>query len=110
MIEETFKELSLEAHHQKTDHDRDGDWIQETSKQIEEYPAKIHQSFKIKVVHSEKYLGHIVVSGTLSDIIDANIKMNARKVHQVATEIRQEVQDPRIERIGSLKASSLLIQ
>ena len=46
----------------------------------------------------------------VSDIIDANIKMKASKVHMVATEIRDEVRDPRIVRIGSLKASALLIQ
>jgi len=84
-------------------------WIQETKKQIKESPVNI-QSFKIKVAHSEKYLGHKVVSGIVSDITDANIKMNARKVHQAATEIRQDVQDPRIERIGSLKACALFIQ
>ena len=36
--------------------------------------------------------------------------MKAGKVHQVATEIREEVRDPRIERIGALKAAALLIQ
>ena len=110
-IEETFEEMSLEAHPQKTVNVICGEqaWIQETKLKLEESPAKI-QGFKVKVAQNEKYLGLKIVSGKVLDIIDANIKMKAGKVHMVATEIRDEVRDPRIVRIGSLKASALLIQ
>ena len=78
-------------------------------KQMEEDPAQI-QNFKVKTADEEKYLGVRIVEGTVEDIINANIKLKASKVHLVATEIRQEVRDPRMERIGQLKAAALLIQ
>ena len=111
VIEETFEEMSLEAHPQKTVNVVCGEpnWIKETKKKLEENPAKI-QGFEVKIAQNEKYLGLKIVSGGIPDIIDANIKMKAGRVHQVATEIREEVRDPRIERIGALKAAALLIQ
>ena len=57
----------------------------------------------------EKYLGVKIVSGSVKDIIDANIRFKASKAHQASTQIREEVRDPRIERVGALQASSTLI-
>ena len=76
---------------------------------MEKFPTHI-QDFKVKVTDSEKYLGLKVVSGSVADIIDANIRLKASKVHQVTTDIRREVRDPRMEYVGSLKASALLLQ
>ena len=111
IIEEALKELSLEAHPLKTVHVLCGneDWIKENTKYLEENPVKI-QNFNVKIAKSEKYLGLNVVSGTVSDIINANVKLKASKSHIAATEIRQEVRDPRMEAIGALKASVVLIQ
>ena len=111
IIEETLDELSLEAHPTKTVHVICGapEWIEKTKDYLSKNPATI-QNFKVKISDSEKYLGLKIVSGTMSDIVNANIKVKASKIHQVATEIRQEVRDPRIVRIGSLRASAVLIQ
>ena len=111
IIEETFEEMSLEAHPLKTVNVICGeeDWIRETRKELEKSPAEI-QGFKVKIAQEEKYLGLKIVSGKVKDIVDANIKIKAGRVHMVATEIRDEVRDPRIVRIGALKASALLIQ
>ena len=111
IIQEAFEELSLEAHSSKTVHILCGNpkWIQEMTEDLRKNPAKI-QGFEVKIAKDEKYLGLKIVTGDIKDIIDANIKVKASKVHQVATEIRQEVRDPRMEMIGSLKASALLLQ
>ena len=111
IIQEAFEELSLEAHPSKTVHILCGapNWIQKMSEDLKNNPAKI-QGFEVKIAKDEKYLGLKIVTGDINDIIDANIKVKASKVHQVATEIRQEVRDPRMEMIGSLKASALLLQ
>ena len=103
--------MSLEAHPQKTVNVVCGEssWIKQTQEELQMNPAKI-QGFDVKVAQSEKYLGMKIVSGDIPAIINANIKLKAGKVHQVASEIREEVRDPRIERIGALKASALLIQ
>ena len=76
---------------------------------MEAEPSYI-QGFKVKIASDDKYLGLKIVSGSVSDIINANIKMKAGKVYQAATEVRQEIRDPRIETVGSLKAGALLIQ
>ena len=111
IVEETFEELSLEAHPAKTVHVICGDqrWRQEMITKMEAEPSYI-QGFKVKIASDDKYLGLKIVSGSVSDIINANIKMKAGKVYQAATEVRQEIRDPRIETVGSLKAGALLIQ
>ena len=111
LIQETFEEMSLQAHHSKTVQVICGqdEWIKDMKAKMEKFPTHI-QDFKVKVTDSEKYLGLKVVSGSVSDIIDANIRLKASKVHQVTTDIRREVRDPRMEYVGSLKASALLLQ
>ena len=111
IIQEAFEELSLEAHDSKTIHILCGNqaWIQRMKKDLENNPANI-QGFNVRISEEDKYLGLRIVTGDIPDIIDANIRLKASKVHQIATEIRQEVRDPRIEMIGSLKASALLVQ
>ena len=44
----------------------------------------------IKTADGEKYLGMKIVSGTTTDIINANIRMKASKAHLVATEIPEK--------------------
>ena len=111
IIQETFDELSLEAHPTKSVNLVCGskDWVEKTKKELMEDPAQI-QGFKVKVAENEKYLGMKLVSGDIKAIIDANIRMKAGKVHQVATKIRNDVRDPRMMRIGALKAAATQIQ
>ena len=111
LIQETFEEMSLQTHHSKTVQIVCGheDWVSDMKKRMNDLPTQI-QDYKVKVTDSEKYLGLKVVSGTVPDIIDANIRLKASKVHQVTTDIRREVRDPRMEYVGSLKASALLLQ
>ena len=92
LIQETFEEMSLQTHHSKTVQIVCGheDWVSDMKKRMNDLPTQI-QDYKVKVTDSEKYLGLKVVSGTVPDIIDANIRLKASKVHQVTTDIRREV-------------------
>ena len=78
--------MSLEAHPSKTVHVVCGDevWRKAMRKQMDDDPAQI-QNFKIKTVDEEEYLGVRIVEGTVEEIIDANIKIKASKVHLVGT-------------------------
>ena len=57
----------------------------------------------------EKYLGVVVTTGTTLDIIEANIKAKKRIAPVIKT-IRNLLKDPKIMRIGRLKAATLMIQ
>ena len=111
IIENTLDELSLEAHKDKTKHVICGnkEWVEEMTKKLENNPAEI-QNFRVKVEKSEKYLGVKIVSGEICDIINANIKFKSSKSYQAATAIRQRVRDIRMERVGALQASALLLR
>ena len=111
IIEETLEELSLEAHPEKTKNIVCGEktWVEDMTRRLREKPAEI-QGFRVKVDTSEKYLGVKIVSGDVSDIIEANIKFKASKSYQAATTIRQQVRDPRVERVGALQAASQMIR
>ena len=110
-IQNTFDELSLEAHPSKTVHVIAGspEWVARTREDLDKNPATI-QGFNVKTADSEKYLGLKIVSGDISDIIEANIRMKAGKIHLVASKIRDNVRDPRIERIGATRAAAVMIQ
>ena len=66
----------------------DGEWIKKTQIQLQQDPAMI-QNFKVNQAKEEKYLGLKIVSGSVSDIIDANIRMKHSKVHPTMTESNQ---------------------
>ena len=107
IIEETLEELSLEAHPDKTKIVVCGnkEWIEEKKRKLDLDPPEI-QNFKVKTEHSEKYLGVKIVSGDIEDIKEANIRFKSSKAYQAATVIRQRVRDVRMQRVGSLQASS----
>ena len=111
IIEETLEELALQAHNEKTKLILCGkkEWVEKTKLEIEADPPKI-QGFTLKIEKMEKYLGVKIVSGEINDIIDANIRYKSSLSHQTATDIRQEVRDPRIQRLGALQASSIMLK
>ena len=62
------------------------------------------------MVDSEKYLGFHLTSTGMEAMIDKNIQMKRSKIITVANKIRNLTHDPKIQRIGRLKAASLMIQ
>ena len=78
-------------------------------KEMEDNPT-IVQNFKVNIVEAEKYLGMVICSGGMSDIIDANIEAKRKAIAPVAQKIRKLTESPMIMRIGRMKAASLLIQ
>ena len=58
----------------------DAEWIKKTKIELKQDQAKI-QNFIINQEKEEKYLGLKIVIGSVKDIIDANIRMKASKVH-----------------------------
>ena len=95
-----FNELSLEAHHSKSGNLVCGDqeWVRKKKYKLESDPAMI-QDFKVKVANSKKYLGMKIVFRIIPDIIEANTKMQAGKVHTVATKVQNDIHEKRMKRI-----------
>ena len=62
------------------------------------------------MVDSEKYLGFHLTSTGMEAMIDKNIQIKRSKIITVANKIRNLTHDPKIQRIGRLKAASLMIQ
>ena len=111
ILTKALDELALSAHEKKTVQIVVGspDYIVRMKEELEKNPT-IVQNFQVSVVQAEKYLGMVICSGGVKDIIDANIEAKRKAIAPVAQKIRKLTESPMIKRIGRLKAASLLIQ
>ena len=108
---EALKEISLQAHDQKTVQICCGEEnaVKKLQEELEILPTEV-QGWTVGVKESEKYLGVHVTTGTTLDIVEANIKAKRKRISPVVQTIRKLLKDPKIKRIGRLKAASLMIQ
>ena len=111
IVTETFDELALSAHPDKSVNIIVGDKnkIESLKTELTSDPVLIQQN-PIKNVESERYLGSIIKSGGYQDTLEANLNDKRSKAFIISQKIRSLIEDKRIERVGRLKAASLLIQ
>ena len=107
ILTKALDELALSAHEKKTVQIVVGspDYIVRMKEELEKNPT-IVQNFQVSVVQAEKYLGMVICSGGVKDIIDANIEAKRKAIAPVAQKIRKLTESPMIKRIGRLKAAS----
>ena len=111
IMSEALKEISLKAHDQKTVQICCGDpeAVKNLQEELKETPTEV-QGWKVGVKDAEKYLGVVVTTGTTQDIVEANIRNKKKRIAPVIKTIKNLLKDPKIQRIGKLKAASLMIQ
>ena len=63
----------------------DPERVQKKKEELKADPPTI-QDFKVMMADNEKYLGAKIVSRTIADIIETNIKMKAGKDYQDASQ------------------------
>ena len=104
-------ELALEAHEKKTIQICCGEEkaVAKIKEDLKENPTEV-QGWKVSQGRSEKYLGVVICEGGTKEIIDANIKEKKMKVMPVLKKIKILLKDPKILRIGRMKAACLLLQ
>ena len=84
-------------------------FIKKTEEDCAKCPTII-QGFTVKRVKEERYLGMIISSGTLVEIIDRNIRDKVSKLHSKTQKMRKIVRNDTISHMGMLKCAALLIQ
>ena len=108
---EALNEISLKAHDQKTVQIccGEGEAVLKLQEELGQLPTTV-QGWNVGVKEGEKYLGVTITTGTTSDIVEANIKAKKKRIAPVVKTIRNLLKDPKIKRIGRLKAACLMIQ
>ena len=111
IITKSLDEMALKAHKDKTvqivvGH---GDYIKKMKAELAENPTVI-QGFEVKRVDQEKYLGMLVTSSGVKEMITRNIKAKKAKVIPAAQGLRRLIRNPVLMRIGGVKSASVMIQ
>ena len=111
VITNTLDELALQAHGDKTVQIIVGhkQYIDKMKAEMEMNPTEV-QGFKVKLTEQEKYLGMLVTSTGVKEMVDINIKEKRKKLAPVSQAIRRMSRQPKMLRIGSMKSACLLIQ
>ena len=104
-------ELSLKAHDQKTVQICCGEQtaVEKLEDDLKKTPTEV-QSWSVNVGTKEKYLGVMITRGGTKDIIQANINEKRKKIMPVLQTIKKLLEDPKILRIGRLKAACPMLQ
>ena len=113
IVTASLDEISLRAHEKKTVQVICGEEkaVKKLKEDLQSLPTKI-QGWQVQLAGDggEKYLGMTIKSGNVKDIIEENIKQKRKKTFPIIQKVRKLVRDPKIRRIGSLKAACMLVQ
>ena len=111
IITKSLDRMALKAHKDKTVQIVVGheDYIKKMKAELTENPTVI-QGFEVKRVDQEKYLGMLVTSSGVKEMISRNIKAKKQKVIPAAQGLRRLIRDPVLMRIGGVKSASVMIQ